>query len=235
MFFYQRSVKATLLSCATLLSFYSSTAMAGNMDLMLGENFVVVKGGAAQSMKLNSDFKSSEVDTGYVAGIEVGKKFMDRLSLSFEYNYRSKTNATHNVSNEETYTWSVKSNSYMANIAVDLLQHNMLTPYVKLGVGLSSNKAGDYVEKVVVADETESNTYPGKTKNRFAWQLGAGVNMALNEQFSLQAQYMYVDRGKITTQGYYYTAENPGEQVSKTSKTGRLKDNVVTIGLRVKF
>ncbi len=235
MFFYGKSINAKLLAYAAVISFYSQTTRAGNLDLMSGENFVVVKGGAVQSMKLSADFTSTDVDSGYVAGIEMGKKFMDHVALSIEYNYRSKTNATHNVTNAETYTWNVKSNSYMANIAIDLLKHKILTPYVKLGAGFSSNKTGDYVKKFTVDDNVDANTYPGKTKNCFTWQLGAGVNVAFNEQIALQAQYMYVDRGKITTQAYYYDLQNPGFQVSGLAKTGRLKDNLVTIGLRVKF
>lgn len=77
-------------------------------------------------------------------------------------------------------TWAL-----MANVWWDLTNDSQFTPYVGGGVGYAISK----FDGGAVYDGVDGN---------FAWQLGAGINVAVSEETSLGIGYRYFDAGDVT-------------------------------------
>lgn len=231
----KKLTKPVALSC--LMPLMLTAQLANAEDKMHHKDhlyFVTVKGGFDQAVNLGSILSGSSVDNTYVAGLEVGKKFKERFAVSLEYSHRGNSTASVATSATNTESWAVKSDSLMVNLSADLMEHGKVIPYVKAGIGMSRNNAGNYVEKGFDAPPTQS-TYPGTTSSKFAWQVGAGLTIAGNERVDAQIEYMFVDRGKITTVAGYYSIGNTATLTLDPAKTAALKDHVVTIGFKIKF
>ena len=184
----------------------------------------------------NSDLQSVTGNTSYTVGVSAGMKFMDRFAAELEYMYRGKSDIDSSTtlnSTVSTQSWDVSANTFMFNMTADLLTGYAVRPYVKLGAGASSNKAADYVYKT----NGTMTTWKGKTQTEFAWQAGFGVNIATSKMIDTNIEYTYVDLGEFKTEtGATLTASN-GEvtSVNQAAKTGKMRDQVVTIGLKFKF
>ena len=77
-------------------------------------------------------------------------------------------------------TWAL-----MANVWWDLTNDSDFTPYIGGGVGYAISK----FDGGAVYDGVDGN---------FAWQLGAGINVAISEETSLGVGYRYFDAGDVT-------------------------------------
>jgi opacity protein-like surface antigen len=233
MFFTQKQIK--LLACAASLGL-ASFANAEGFSFMDKQNFVIVKGGYNKPTNLNSDFSASKVDEAFAGGFEVGRKFKDRFAGSLEYAYRSKSDAKTYPSSEDSLAWSVKSHTFMANLSAYLFtEEDKVNPYVKAGLGFSRNKVGDYIKSNDSDDIHSVLTYPGKDETKFAWQIGAGVSLPFIKSVDTQLEYMFIDRGKVSTESKYMPNVDNAGYISNTAKTGHVKDHVFTVGFKLKF
>lgn len=217
---------------------------AGAADAAKSEyNYVGVRAGLVTPSTLqgNSDLKSVAPDTAYTAGIAFGRQLTERFGAEVEYTYRGKSyinsnsiintaNGTVNSSND----WAVSSNTFMVNAIANLLEgQHMVMPYLKAGMGLSDNKSYDYVYN----SNNRIETWSGKSKSTFAWQAAFGLNLATSNMIDTNFEYAYIDRGKFETQGDGKVSYANGEKdtIPNTAKTGHLREQVVTIGFKVKF
>ena len=91
------------------------------------------------------------------------------------------------VSGVETTKLSVENNSVMINAYYDINTGTKLTPYVGAGIGMAHLKA------TAKYDDGKDS----KSKNNFAWQVGAGVAYALTDNVVLDAGYRYTDAGDV--------------------------------------
>lgn len=233
MFFNQKQIK--LLACATSFSL-ASFANAEDFSFMDKQNFVIVKGGYDKPTDINSDFKASKVDEAFAGGFEVGRKFKDRFAASLEYAYRSKSDAKNYPTSNDSLAWSVKSHTFMANLSAYLFtEEDRVNPYVKAGLGFSTNKVGDYIVTNDDDNDHSTLTYPGKDDTKFAWQIGAGVSLPFIKFVDTQLEYMFIDRGKISTESKYTSDDPETGYTATTAQTGHIKDHVFTVGFKVKF
>lgn len=195
-------------------------------------NFFTVKAGIAQPTNLGNT-AASNGSTTYTAGTVLGRKFMDIFSVDGEYMLRgnSKFSSSTNLvqPSNEFGSWNIRSNTFTLNASVDLVNTPVITAYVRAGAGISINRSSNYTYN----NEGNISTYPGKTTNSFAWQVGLGANFKSTKMLDTQVEYMFVDRGKVSTQAYYTTSS--GTNVSAPPISGRLKDHTVTIGLKFNF
>lgn len=221
------------LACAAT---FSANAHEHKHEAEKEYNYATIKGGVVSPTSMSGNSGLNTGDTTYTTGFSVGRKFQERFAVELEYMYRGKNtsrsyDASSNAGDNNSY-WSASSNTFMTNLSADLIEHSKITPYVKAGIGMSVNKAYDYV--YYDDDVVGTSTYSGKTQNQFAWQAGAGLNMKTTEMLDTQLQYMFIDRGRIKTKENYVTSNN-GETVSSSARTGRLREHVVTAGLTIKF
>lgn len=180
----------------------------------------------------NSDLQSSSPNASYSVGLFVGRKFADRFALAFEYTNRreSDLNSTMNYENGYSkYQWGVSADTFMLNLAVNIIQNDQVEPYVFFGAGGSRNKANQYVFT------TPSYTATWKAKNtmEFAWQAGVGADMKITQNILFNLQYSYIDRGQFKTQnGCSYS--DGSELTTISAKTGKLQDQVISFGFKFK-
>ena len=120
-------------------------------------------------------------------------------------------------------------NSY--NLITNLVEDSKVTPYVKLGIGAANNKSYDYVQ---TSSASDTSTFPGKTKNNFAWQVGAGLNTMVSNQFDVDFAYSYLNRGKVETEAYYNSSTDNAKTLD-TAKSVKLADHTFTLGVKFKF
>ena len=214
----QKLIKPIVVSCLLPL------AIAANAE----DNFVTIRAGIDQPTVAENNSNIANVKTTYVGGIEVGRKFLDRFAVSLEYNHRGKSDfmIDNDYPNEETLSrsWAAKSDTVMANLSADLIQDSKITPYVKVGLGLSRNKAYSFNSYNGVS------TMPFNQKNstKFAWQVGVGMTLNTSQMIDTDIAYMFTNRGKIAT------CPNIAETTTSARYT-QLKDHSVTIGIKIKF
>lgn len=70
-------------------------------------------------------------------------------------------------------------------------------PYVTAGLGFARNKAGDFYQTF---PNGQSIIFKGKNKTGLAWNVGAGVQIAVYKNFALDAGYRFMDLYKIKIQ-----------------------------------
>jgi opacity protein-like surface antigen len=187
----------------------------------------------------NSDLQSVTGDKTYTAGVSFGRKFQDRFAVELEYMYRGKSDVDSSSqvgSANATNSWDVSANTFMVNMTADLLTGYAVRPYVKLGAGASSNNSSDYV----FVNNGTTTTWKGRTTTEFAWNAGFGVNINTSKMIDTNIEYAYVDRGQFETNSGATILTEGGVSGTASSavaaaRTGKLRDQVVTVGLRFKF
>ncbi|MGB4191557.1 MAG: hypothetical protein WBJ81_03305 [Rickettsiales bacterium] len=205
--------------------------------------FATLKAGVDQPVATGGSASVNSSQTTYNAGAEFGKKFMDIFGASLEYRKIGNTYFyTNTLSGNDTYNyssnWKGKSDVFLLNLSVDVIKNSLITPYVKVGMGMSVNSSSDYV----VTEQRTPNgrnlgqaIYTGKSNNQFAFQVGLGVNVTSNELFDIDMGYSFLDRGQLTTnKGFTGTGEVVNDPNSP-ARTANLRDHSVTIGLKAKF
>ena len=234
-----RNTIKTIAMASCMLPIAFNAVAVENNSYMDAKNFVIVKVGAVNSSATtrNNNAEVDSVDYTSLVGVELGRKITDIFSVGMEYNYKSKADfnlVEHDHGREhDSETWGVKSHSLMLNLTANLMQKSKITPYVKLGMGISRNVSNDYLHIYHIDGvEDATFTYPGKTKNNFAWQAGLGVTMDYNDRISTDVSYSFMNRGKVITQQYrnFY-----GKNRLHSSKTVKLQDHIIAVGLKVKF
>lgn len=230
-------IKPAILSLTLPLAF-SASAWESVKASATDYNFVTVKAGGVFPTNLEGNSGLSTGDSTYTAGLEVGRKIMDRYTVGLEYMYRGKNTArAYNASNapmDDNTVWSARSDTFMLNLGADLITDSKIRPYFKVGAGMSRNKSYDYKNtNITDAYGTQTSTYSGQTVNKFAWQAGAGLTMNTTKIFDTQLEYMFVNRGDVKTKDNF--VNQSGERTNASARTGRLKEHVVTVGLKFKF
>ena len=231
-------IKPVVLSLSLPLAF-SANAWEPVAENATEYNFATVKAGGVFPTSLEGNSGLNTGGTTYTAGFEMGRKFMDRYSVGFEYMHRGKNTAHAYDSgvtpSQNNTSWSAQSDTFMLNLAADLITDSKIRPYFKVGAGISKNKSFDYtVNSASQSGEQYLYTYPGKTENKFAWQAGAGLTMNTSAMFDTQLEYMFVDRGEIRTSDNYSTQGISGTVISP-ARTGKLKEHLLTVGIKFKF
>lgn len=111
-----------------------------------------------------------------------------RLELEFALRGNSEQEWTGNTgSAKETFN----NSTLFGNVYYDFHNDTAFTPYVGAGLGLAFNYFG-----MDVKDRTGfSYANQDERRTNFAWNVGAGVAYAINDQLSVDAAYRYVDLG----------------------------------------
>lgn len=112
-------------------------------------------------------------------------------------------------------------------------------PYVGIGIGRAMNDLSD----LRVRNESVANGVPADTTNRtpsgkgtgIAWQLAAGVGIAVTSNLTFDVGYRYVDLGaiKVDRGRYDYPTFTPA--VDTNALKGDLRTHEFAVGLRYSF
>ncbi len=134
----------------------------------------------------------------------------NKYAASGSYTYlllEQGTNQTQRVSFAGKGGNKITSNVFSTRFVYDLLdeKQNKVVPFVFLGAGAARNKSDDLkiqYESDVCGNCT--NTFPGDRKTSFAWNLGGGFKVFLNDKMALTFSGKYFDNGKIRSKGRIY-------------------------------
>lgn len=233
-------ITPAILSCAFAFSAHAMEPVAADAT---DYNFATIKAGLVQPTNLGGTAKLNTGDNTFTTGVLVGRKFKDMFSVDVEYMFRGKNTAESNNANAaisgDNTSWKMRSDTFMLNVSVDLIQDPKIRPYLRAGAGVSRNKSYDYTYTDYATDPERpvSNSYAGKTVNKFAWQIGVGTTFKTNDMLETQLEYMYVDRGGVeTSKNYTRTQEgSKTKTIPSSSLNGKMKDHVITVGLKIKF
>lgn len=94
---------------------------------------------------------------------------------------------------------SVRSVALMANGYYDFRTVGKVTPFVMAGIGISSNKMGEWTRTNAAATDPVQ-TFEGASKTNLAWSVGLGISMDVGPVFGtapakLDVAWRYFDLG----------------------------------------
>jgi opacity protein-like surface antigen len=202
-------------------------------------SYATIKGGVVTPTAMGGNSGLAAGIVTYTGGLAIGRTFTERFAAELEYSHRGKNTARSYNSGtqpENSKTrWSTSSNTIMANLSANIIEDSKIVPYLKGGIGMSINKAHNYVYSntdAITGNVTQ--TYAGKTHNHFAWQIGFGLNFKTTKIMDIQVQYMFIDRGQVETNKNYTSSTN-NRITTSPARIGRIKDHAITLGLTLKF
>ena len=146
-------------------------------SIFLQHNYFKIKGGIVQPTALDGNTGLGTGDPVYTAGFAVGSKFYEMLSVDIEYMYRAENTVQYYVPGQEgdPTSWSYKSDTIMLNFAMDVMTDSRVTPYARVGAGLSMNKPGEYILNEITGEVSETKIYPGLNTRDFSCKLDLGL------------------------------------------------------------
>lgn len=229
-------MKTFLTAIATLLLFSISPHEAAASERP-GPYFSVVLGGSIfkDIDASNYDFQNStsfnekiEFNPGIYIGGTGGYDF-GFLRLEGELSYRgadidsitsqSDTYTVHNVDGDLGVV------STMVNVFFDLHNSSKITPYLGGGIGFATLSISDTYGYVTNGNGTYYQPlYWESDDTVFAYQLGGGVDIALNDRFSLDVGYRYFKTDDAHFDSYY-----------PTTSSIRFESHNAMVGFRMKF
>ncbi len=200
----------------------SSSALMGGADIFPSpldrRYYVAVRLGASFQMDSTNKgqlltLEATPDRAGYIGAGALGINLGNGFQLEGEASYAKsdlkflEITKVGNISGISVGTSSVEGNvttlSFMANGAYQFRNRTDFTPYLKGGIGVSSVSANDVkIDNIKIVDDNDLV---------FAYQFGAGINVALNERTSLDFEYRYFatsDPSFTDAAGDEFTSEN---------------------------
>ena len=174
---------AACLFSANAHAFDATPYVSAKLRYSMLDNELKMTDDEGYSLKLNGDDNvfGGSIAVGISSAVKGGA-----IRAELEYNKNAKAKDTsYNIIKTEVETQSTMLNAYY-----DIDTGTKFTPYVGAGLGFAKVKG-----TLKVADVTGS-----ESQYNFAWQVGAGIGYALNDNVSLDAGYRYVDYGHWTTE-----------------------------------
>ena len=187
--------KLLSLSALALALAWTTTAVAADG--------LYVAGNVGVAMATDSDAKEAEFpeiseevsfDTGLALSAALGYKLNNfRMEAEFAWQQNDLDSIEANVPFDSEFSVDLKTPasgdvsvaSGMLNGYVDFPIGGNWTPFVTAGIGMAKVEVNDYN----VPDSGEPDWSDDDTM--LAWQVGAGVGYALNEQMTLEVKYRY--------------------------------------------
>ncbi len=164
-----------------------------------------------------------EFDTGVYAGGTAGLDFgLLRLEGELSYRYsdiKSITDQSSGIQFQDV-NGNLGALAVMANAFIDLPNITPVTPYFGGGAGFAVLDLSD----TFAGSPGQGLLYPGGTQTVFAYQVGAGLEIALNRFFSMDIGYRYFGTDK---------AKFESNSISTTDL--KLQSHNAVVGLRMKF
>ena len=167
-----------------------------------------VKAGAGffnlQDAELKFDVPGAEFDAGertsdmgFNLHAAIGKNFAGGFAVELEYGYNEAKRDKKEVVDDVTDTF-IYTNAYgeasiktlMINGLYNLENSSSFTPYAGIGLGLG------FVE--LSNEQSFHHNTHNNTDTNFAFQLLAGVEVELSENFALISGYRYLNAGEVT-------------------------------------
>ena len=178
----------------------------------------------------NAKFKST---TMFSAGL--GYKINNKLRTDLSYNY---LNLKYSVSNKPSpknpnatpkYKQDIKVQAIMASLFYDISTYQNMTPFLGLGIGYSNINPKDGSMTTKAAEII----FESKKSQNLTYAFMAGVAFNINKNLDVDFGYRYQDFGK--NKGFYTMRIGDAKVKLDDMQRFRIKNNIVTIGVRYTF
>lgn len=171
-------MKLKLITAALIVA-TSSVAFAAVTDE--GSYFKIQAGSTnPKKVKGQAGFGTAKVRNSAILSAEFGGKVDEHVNLGLGIDYRPNIKTKNLLASQKTNNLSAMVNAYYTFNEMEAFK-----PYLTIGAGV----AGFQTKKSSISKKT--------TKTNFAYQLGAGVNFAVNETTDFGIGYRFVDAGKF--------------------------------------
>jgi opacity protein-like surface antigen len=169
-----------------------------------------------------------ELNPGIYAGATGGYDF-GFVRIEGEFSFRDAEIDTITSQTNSYFIHNVDGNvgafSSMINVFFDLHNRSRFTPYLGGGIGFATLYLSDTYGYVTKRNSTYYQPlYWESDDTVFAYQLGGGVDIALNNRFSLDVGYRYFKTDEAHLDSYY-----------ATSSGLRFESHNAMVGFRMKF
>ncbi len=192
-------------------------------------------GGRNESWSMNDKY-----DTNFGGALAVGYNFAAMTTLpvrvELEYAILSKSSVSRDLLRngwQEKGKLEFDANTLFANLYYDFYTGSMFTPYLTGGLGMAFVKTDHSLEgydqahpTVLIRDSSSSKS------TNFAWNLGLGVGIDLDSNWTVDAGYRFVSLGEGESSGRLQT--NSGNY-SSSGKAENLYMHQISAGLRYTF
>jgi opacity protein-like surface antigen len=179
---------------------------------------------------------------GASLGYDFSKRFNFPLRLEFDYTVLAKAKDTTNKtatfevfvdgnpmseqSNIDVHT-SIGLQTMMLNTWIDIPTGTKLTPYFGGGIGAA------FVRHKSIAVENpgtpgEERIHAGKSFRNFAWNAGAGVAYNINDRWTMDLGYRYVNAGS-------HKMHYAGEGSIMSTRQSKISSHNIMVGIRRTF
>lgn len=91
----------------------------------------------------------------------------------------------------------LSSTRLMLDFKPSLVTWNRFTPYLIVGIGATWNTASYKETALDGIDPSSALSLSDNTQTQLAWDLGAGINVAVTDQVSITAEYIYAFLGNV--------------------------------------
>ena len=152
-----------------------------------------------QKHNRNSDDSQHVWGTSFAAGIASSPI---RVELEWQRNTAARMSDTTVYSNQlfteiDTQKTKIKTHAYMLNAYYDFNTDSRFTPYIGGGIGFAKAK----IARARYNDDGEIPFFKlTNSHTNIAWQIGAGISYAFNDNIDLDIGYRYIDYGKVNKQ-----------------------------------
>lgn len=186
-------MKKTLITIAAALVMIS--AMASVAHARDGVYLAARGGWSDYNMNKNSDNTTSTAradfgDTWMVSGA-LGYRYKF-FRIEAEYIHRGDEEDSFSIPNlpDEKRKSSLESDSYMANVYLDLMPNYWISPFINGGIGWTALKLTNEDSGGLGAKESFK-------ENNFTWSAGGGLTLRLNRCLNIDFGYRYFSFGKL--------------------------------------
>ncbi|ANY15952.1 outer membrane protein [Bordetella pseudohinzii] len=178
------------------------------------------------------DLGDSAHVTRWLGAVGVGYHFHPGWRAEVEYvlpnSMRFKRKAALREGNVGVGVHLMRSQRLMLNLYRDIELSDRFSLYGNVGLGMAFVKADGHVTSL---PDNRRDDLSSRRQTRFAWNIGAGATYALNEAFSLDLGYRYVQAGNVRT-GTVAGVPADGENAHLR---GKLRVHEVYLGARYRF
>ena len=185
---------------------------AGLLKPQMGST-ILVNNGSDFNPPMNTDNFSTQSTNHTLISAEVGRfwkrnnKILPGYALGLRYQHLLSNTISGRITqyseplfDNYTYHWSIQADVISAYTKLQIAQWGPIMPYVNGGVGTSFNRSGAYSE-TADTDVTEriSPAFTSSSATNFAYDIGLGVDFAVNSQIIVSLGYDFQNIGPFSS------------------------------------
>ncbi len=167
------------------------------------------------------------------------ENWLPNYSLGLRYTYVSAASVSGSIDqyslpafNNYHYSYDLQIVSLLAIFKADLYRWHHIMPYVLLGAGVADCSTSDYSEQALINVTPRVNPgFENNSSNNFAYQLGVGIDYAIQENLLVNIEYSYLNDGTIHTGNGTNYVTATGTNYDNESLKNKITATTLLLGL----